>query len=156
MAYNRTLKEIKKEIECMTPEEAINYLNTIKPDCTVSLEKLIASLEKEKLAHEKEIERLHQMSSYERGAREKGYRYIAGIDEAGRGPLAGPVVAACVMLPENCMIEGINDSKKLSAAQREKLYEIIVEKAISIGIGIVNEKRNKYTERYQACNEASH
>ncbi len=96
--------------------------------------------EKQKLAHQKETERLLQMSIYEKHAYTQGFRYVAGIDEAGRGPLAGPVVASCVMLPEGCMIEGVNDSKKLSPAQRERLYKIIVEQAISIGTGIIDEK----------------
>lgn len=79
------------------------------------------------------------MSKYEKAAYEQGFRYVAGIDEAGRGPLAGPVVASCVILPEGCMIEGVNDSKKLSPAKRDALYDLIVEKAISIGTGIVDE-----------------
>jgi ribonuclease HII len=75
------------------------------------------------------------MYLYERQAYQQGCKLIAGMDEAGRGPLAGPVVAACVMLPENCLIEGVNDSKKLSADKREKLYDIIIEKAVSVGVG---------------------
>jgi ribonuclease HII len=93
-----------------------------------------------KIDHEKELERLDDMRVYEKEAYLQGYRNIAGIDEAGRGPLAGPVVAACVILPENCVIEGLNDSKKLSPAMRDKLYELIVESAISIGVGMADEK----------------
>ncbi len=89
---------------------------------------------------EKELERLKRMSRYEAEAISQGYYNVAGIDEAGRGPLAGPVVAACVMLPENCLIEGVNDSKKLSPAKRDKLYDIILDRAVSYGIGIVDEK----------------
>jgi len=74
--------------------------------------------------------------SVEQGMRSRGYNYVAGVDEAGRGPLAGPVVAAAVILPIPCDIPGINDSKKLTAAQREELYEIIFQEAISVGIGI--------------------
>jgi ribonuclease HII len=96
--------------------------------------------EKRKLAQQNETERLLQMSIYEKQAYMQGFRYVAGIDEAGRGPLAGPVVASCVILPEGCMIEGLNDSKKLRPIQRERLYDIIVEKAVSIGTGIVDEK----------------
>lgn len=96
--------------------------------------------EKRKLAQQKETERLLQMSIYEKQAYLQGFRYVAGIDEAGRGPLAGPVVASCVILPEGCMIEGLNDSKKLRSIQRERLYELIVEQAISIGTGIIDEK----------------
>lgn len=72
--------------------------------------------------------------TYEKTAREKGYTVIAGTDEAGRGPLAGPVCAAAVILPEDLVIEGLNDSKKISEKKREKLYTIILEKAISYGI----------------------
>ncbi|NLV36256.1 MAG: ribonuclease HII [Clostridiaceae bacterium] len=93
-----------------------------------------------KIDHEKELERLDDMRVYEKEAYLQGYRNIAGIDEAGRGPLAGPVVAACVILPENCDIEGLNDSKKLSPSMRDKLYELIVESAISIGVGMADEK----------------
>lgn len=96
--------------------------------------------EKKQLAYEKELIRLNEMSKYEKEAFMKGYRYVAGIDEAGRGPLAGPVVASCVMLPEGCIIEGLNDSKKVSPAKRQKLYDIILEMAVSVGIGIVDEK----------------
>jgi ribonuclease HII len=95
--------------------------------------------EKKLLAQQKERERLLEMSRYEKEAYEKGFRLVAGIDEAGRGPLAGPVVASCVILPEGCLIEGLNDSKKLSPAKRDRLYEEIVEKAVSIGTGIVDE-----------------
>ncbi len=72
--------------------------------------------------------------SYENGAKAKGYINICGVDEAGRGPLAGPVCAAAVILPENCIIEGLNDSKKLTEKKREALYDIIIEKALAYGI----------------------
>jgi ribonuclease HII len=77
------------------------------------------------------------MNRFENRARESGYRIIAGIDEAGRGPLAGPVVAAAVILPSGYEHPEINDSKKLSARQRERLCEIIERDAVSIGIGVV-------------------
>lgn len=88
----------------------------------------------------REKKRLDELSRYEKDAYRKGFRYVAGIDEAGRGPLAGPVVAACVMLPEGCLIEGLDDSKKLSASKRESLYDIIMDRAVSVGIGVVDEK----------------
>jgi ribonuclease HII len=96
--------------------------------------------EKHRLRHEKEMKRLNEMYAYEREAFEQGFGIVAGIDEAGRGPLAGPVVAACVILPQYCLVEGINDSKKLSPPKREKLYDVIMDRAISVGIGIVDEK----------------
>jgi ribonuclease HII len=72
---------------------------------------------------------------FEREARRCGYRYIAGIDEAGRGPLAGPVVAAAVILPIRCRVAGVDDSKQLSETERERLYSVILEKAVAVGIG---------------------
>jgi ribonuclease HII len=78
--------------------------------------------------------------AYEKKARENGYKTICGIDEAGRGPLAGPVFAAAVILPENIIIEGLNDSKKLSEKKREKLFDIIKEQAVSYSIGFATEE----------------
>lgn len=86
---------------------------------------------------EKELSRLESLKNYENKLYSEGLNYIAGIDEAGRGPLAGPVVVACVILPKDSMIEGINDSKKISETKREKLYEKILEEAVSYGVGIV-------------------
>lgn len=76
------------------------------------------------------------MLKYEKELINKGYKYICGIDEAGRGPLCGPVVAAAVILNPQEDIEGINDSKKLSEKKREELYDVIMEKAIAVGIGM--------------------
>ena len=86
---------------------------------------------------EKEEERLINLKQIEKNFHEKGIKYIAGIDEAGRGPLAGPVVVASVIMPEDSMIEGVNDSKKVSEKKREKLYDLILEEAVSYGIGII-------------------
>ncbi|MBR2987480.1 MAG: ribonuclease HII [Clostridia bacterium] len=76
--------------------------------------------------------------TYEKQALKKGYTVIAGTDEAGRGPLAGPVCAAAVILPTDLMIEGLNDSKKISEKKREQLYDVILEKAISYGIAFAS------------------
>ena len=78
---------------------------------------------------------------FEKKAAEKGYKHICGVDEAGRGPLAGPVCAAAVILPEGCIIEGVNDSKKLSEKKREQLYDVIIETAVacSIAFGTVED-----------------
>ena len=78
---------------------------------------------------------------YENEACQKGYRHICGVDEAGRGPLAGPVCAAAVILPEGCVIEGVNDSKKLTEKKRDALFDVIIEKAVScsIAFGTVEE-----------------
>lgn len=77
---------------------------------------------------------------YEINAKNMGYKAVCGVDEAGRGPLAGPVFAAAVILPENCGIEGLNDSKKLSEKKREALFDVIKEKAISWSVASVDEK----------------
>jgi ribonuclease HII len=87
---------------------------------------------------EEEMKRLIELSKYENEYYEKGYTCIAGIDEAGRGPLAGPVVAGCVILPKGALIEGVNDSKKLSEKKREKLYDEITSQALAWGVGIVD------------------
>ncbi len=79
------------------------------------------------------------MWHYENKTRKQGHKIITGIDEAGRGPLAGPVVAASVILPENCQVEGLNDSKKLSEKKRKLIFQIIRQKAVAIGIGIIYE-----------------
>lgn len=89
---------------------------------------------------EKEIERLTELKKIEEEFYQKGITSIAGIDEAGRGPLAGPVVVACVVMPKDSMIEGVNDSKKVSEKKREKLYEQITEEALGFGVGIISQE----------------
>jgi len=89
---------------------------------------------------EKEKERLFKLTEFERSCYKKGYRLVAGVDEVGRGPLAGPVVAAAVILGEGVLIPGVNDSKKLSEKKREYLYDEIKSQALCCSIGIVDEK----------------
>lgn len=88
---------------------------------------------------EKEEQRLNELKEIDKSYFKEGYNYICGIDEAGRGPLAGPVVVAAVIMPKDSMIEGVNDSKKISEKKREKLYELIIEEAISYSVGIVDQ-----------------
>ena len=83
----------------------------------------------------KQMERLLEMKEHEQQLHESGIRYIAGVDEVGRGPLAGPVVTAAVVLPEDFDVPGIDDSKKLSEKRREQLYDVIMERALAVGIG---------------------
>ena len=78
------------------------------------------------------------MLRYERQLADEGYTYIAGVDEAGRGPLAGPVVVAAVVMPLDKLIEGVNDSKKLSAKKREALYELIMQSALSVKVSVIS------------------
>ena len=89
---------------------------------------------------EKEIERLNILKEEENKLYNNNIEYICGIDEAGRGPLAGPVVVGAVILPKNSLIEGVNDSKKISEKKREILYEKIIEEAIAYSVGIVDQK----------------
>ena len=91
---------------------------------------------------------------YENELYEKGYNYIGGIDEVGRGPLIGPVVTACVVLPKDFILEGLTDSKKLSEKKREQYYDYIIEHAISYGIGIISPTRIDEINIYEATKEA--
>lgn len=93
-----------------------------------------------KLSKEEEILRVKSMWTRENELIKSGYKLICGVDEAGRGPLAGPVFAAAVILPEGEIIEGINDSKKLTPKRREELYDIICEKAVAWASASANEK----------------
>ena len=88
---------------------------------------------------EKEEERLKELKKDEEKLHSNGVKLIAGIDEAGRGPLAGPVVVVIAIMPENSMIEGVNDSKKVSEKKREKLYDLITQEAIAWNVGIADQ-----------------
>lgn len=96
--------------------------------------------------------------SYELEAKNKGYNFVCGVDEAGRGPLAGPVCAAAVILPEDCVIDGLNDSKKISEKKREQLFDVIIEKALAYNIAYGTleeiEKCNILEATYIAMNRA--
>lgn len=87
---------------------------------------------------------------YEENLNKEGIKYIAGVDEVGRGPLVGPVVTACVILPEGYILEGLTDSKKLTAKKREKYFDIIMKDALSISIGIKSEKVIDEVNIYEA------
>ena len=89
---------------------------------------------------EKEVERLKEIKKIEEELYSQGVTSIAGIDEAGRGPLAGPVVVACVVMPRGSMIEGVNDSKKVAEKKREKLYEESINEAVAYGVGIISQE----------------
>ena len=88
---------------------------------------------------DKELERLTKLKEIEKDLYNKGFNNICGIDEAGRGPLAGPVVVAGVIMPKDSMIEGVNDSKKVSEKKREKLYDLIIQEAISYSVAIIGQ-----------------
>lgn len=96
---------------------------------------------------------MDDLHKYERELNKLGIKYIAGIDEVGRGPLVGPVVCACVVLPVDFELDGLTDSKKLTPKKRDLFYNIIKEKALGIGIGVIDEKRIDGVNIYQATKE---
>ncbi|MFA7515049.1 MAG: ribonuclease HII, partial [Bacilli bacterium] len=91
---------------------------------------------------------------YEKELYQQGFKYIGGIDESGRGPIVGPVVAACVVLPTDFTCNGLTDSKKLSAKKRDLFYDIIIERAIGVGIGIVEAATIDKINIYEATKKA--
>ena len=147
---------IKEELKNTLDEELAGFISTYESDERNGVLKLVEQAKKrtEKLAKEKL--RIWELGKFEREYEQFGY--VCGIDEVGRGPLAGPVVASAVILPKDCDILYINDSKKLSAAKREELYDIIMEKAVAVGIGMVGPGRideiNILQATYEAMREA--
>ena len=103
---------------------------------------------------QKQIERLAEMKKTEAELHAQGYKYIAGVDEVGRGPLAGPVVTAAVVLPEDFDVLGVDDSKKLSEKRREELYEKIIEGCVAYGIGMSDHQVIDEINILQATKEA--
>lgn len=97
---------------------------------------------------------MEELYIYEKELINNGITLIGGIDEVGRGPLVGPVVASCVILPVNYKLEGLTDSKKLTEKKRNEFYDILMKEAVSIGIGIIDEKRIDEINIYEATKEA--
>lgn len=136
---NKTIKEIEKEFKQVNPDQTQlieALIDKYKDDSRSGVTKLIDKYKKLQEAREQEIERTKQMMIYEK--KYENYNYICGIDEVGRGPLAGPVMTAAVILPEDCNILYINDSKKLSEKKREILYDEILEQAVDYSLGSVS------------------
>ncbi|CEP47430.1 ribonuclease HII [Paraclostridium sordellii] len=133
----KSVKEINSIIENISTDEYLKYIDILKDDERKSVKNIAVKLAKKLDKMRAENERLEMINIFENEGYEKGFTYIGGIDEAGRGPLAGPVVAAVVVFKPGTKIEGINDSKKLSEAKRDELFEIIKEEALDYGIGIV-------------------
>lgn len=152
----KSISEIKAELENADKDTRESLLELCKKDTRKGVLKLVEKYEKQKAAMVEELERLKKMHEFEDKYSE--YEYIAGIDEAGRGPLAGPVVAASVILPKDCEILYLNDSKQLSAKRRDELFDDIKQKAIAYGIGIVSQGRiddiNILQATYEAMREA--
>lgn len=149
-----TIKSLKEKADAMKADEAFRWLSSIADEYGESVKKLADIYYKRAEAIKREHERLFAMSSMELEAYSQGYQFVGGIDEAGRGPLAGPVVAACAILPPGVLIERINDSKKLSPAVREELFDEIKEKAVAYGIGIVDNETIDRINIYEATKRA--
>ncbi|MCD8036604.1 MAG: ribonuclease HII [Clostridiales bacterium] len=132
------ISEIKEILSAAGYDELPEKIEIFRNDDRSGVIKLVESFDKKYNAYIKELERIKSISVFEKELRDNGYRLIGGIDEVGRGPLAGPVVTAVAILPENCSILGINDSKKLSAAKREELSAKIREQAVDYSFGMVS------------------
>jgi ribonuclease HII len=137
LGHKMTVAEIKRKAEEMPLQEAVLWLNGLVPDHGISVAKLADIYNRKLHKLNEERKRLEAMSQYEIIARKKGFIHIGGVDEAGRGPLAGPVVASCVILPDGHLINRLDDSKKLSPSVRDRLYEIIINEAVDYSIGMV-------------------
>lgn len=155
-AMEKKISEIKEELKAAEDILLPDFIAEYGKDGRTGVQSVVAQAKKrfDKLKQEKE--RIEALKKYEKEY--ESYHYICGIDEVGRGPLAGPVVAGAVILPKDCDILYINDSKKLSAAKREMLYDEIMEKAIATGIGMVSPQRideiNILQATYEAMREA--
>ena len=130
-----TISEIR-EILLGSPSE--EFLAELELDQRVAVKKLLQAYHKRVDKAALERERFHKMLSYERQYYDEGAKLIAGVDEAGRGPLAGPLVIAAVVMPQEFFISGLNDSKQISASKRDKLYDEILQKALSVSVNIVS------------------
>lgn len=150
------ISDIKLELSEASIDNLEGILNKYRNDDRAGVIKLVQKYEKELVKYASELERIENMKIYENKYNE--YSYICGIDEVGRGPLAGPVVACAVILPKDCSILYINDSKKLTEKKREELYDEIMEKAIAVGVGSIPPNKideiNILNATYEAMKQA--
>ena len=136
---NHRISDIKEELKSIQDGKLDGFIKKYDEDTRSGVVKLVDTAKKRMEKYEDELLRTENLKKYEK--QYKDYGYICGIDEVGRGPLAGPVVACAVILPVDCDILYINDSKKLSAKKRNELYDVIMEKAVSVGIGMASHER---------------
>lgn len=152
----KKIGDIKIELQAADENELPVFIETYAADERSGVQALVEKAQKKLGAWEKEKERIETMKRYEKEY--DSYGYICGIDEVGRGPLAGPVVAGAVILPKDCKILYLNDSKQLSAKKREELYEVIMREAVAVGIGFSSQERideiNILQATYEAMREA--
>lgn len=146
------ISEIKNIFQAAGIEELPAFLENYEKDQRSGVQALVKKAQKTLLDYEREIARTEKMKEYEK--KYDSYSFICGIDEVGRGPLAGPVVAGAVILPKDCDILYLNDSKQLSEKKREELYSIIMEKAVATGLGYVAPERIDQINILQATYEA--
>ena len=153
---SKSIAEIKREFEQADSSRRRAMFEAYASDERAGVRRLLDGYRKKEEALRVERERLLVMKSFER--KYADCRFICGIDEAGRGPLAGPVVAGAVILPKDCEILYLNDSKKLSPVKREALYDEIMEKAVAVGVGMASpariDKINVLQATYEAMREA--
>lgn len=151
----KSIRDIKEEFQSAADIDAREKLaEYYRSDSRKGVQDLIAKTVKEKERLQIELERLEGMKQFEK--KYVDYIAICGIDEAGRGPLAGPVVAGAVILPKDCSILYLNDSKQVSASRREELFNEIQEKAVACAVGIVSPQRIDEINILQATYEAMH
>lgn len=152
----KKIGDIKNELMAASESELPVFVEGYESDQRSGVKALVAKAKKRIEALEKEKQRIEVMKQYEREY--AAYGNICGIDEVGRGPLAGPVVAGAVILPSDCSILYLNDSKQLSAKKREELYEVIMQEAVAVGIGYASHERideiNILQATYEAMREA--
>lgn len=144
-----TIKEIKEQLQTIKTLEDPLW-SQYEEDCRAGVQKAIVQRQKAIVAHLAEEARLESMLTYERALYNQGFQYIAGIDEVGRGPLAGPVVAACVILPIGEKIQGLNDSKKIPKSKHETLYQEVLTRALAVGVGIIDSQTIDQVNIYEA------
>ena len=151
------IQEIKAAYQALDPDDEPmlqQFIHTYGTDARSGVQTLVEQTKKKLVQLEAEYVRSEKMLAFERKYHAMGSRYKCGIDEVGRGPLAGPVVACAVILPKDCAILYINDLKKLTAAKRDELYDVIMEKAVSVGIGMASHERIDEINILQATYEA--
>lgn len=146
------ISEIKEQLQAASVKELPDFIESYQNDTRASVKALVIRAKKQIEAYEGELFRTEKMKTYEK--KYSDYEFICGIDEVGRGPLAGPVVAGAVILPKDCDILYLNDSKQLSEKKREELYEVIMEKALATGLGFVSPERIDEINILQATYEA--
>lgn len=137
MPAKRTIKEVKEKLQEIE-DTTDAFIQACIADERKGVQTALKQWQRQRDAKQDLLDRFERMSHYEVDAKSKGYHLVAGIDEVGRGPLAGPVVSAAVILDETKPIIGLDDSKKLSLKKRTELFEEIKEKAIAVGIGIID------------------